>query len=100
MFCHGGACQPDGIDAQMMAEAAVLDGDESIGDIGGQILGLHHLALSQAAARDLPSAIVQQGDVLRGARQTQIANIGQTRKKVREEQSGKITPQAHSITST
>ena len=101
MFCNAGARQADGIDAEMGAEAAVLDGDEGVGDIVGQVFDLDHRALRQAAPRDQAAAIVQDGDVLRRAGDHQIAHIGQAGKEMRKEHARRRSrPRPASITST
>ena len=75
----------DGIEPEMFAKAAVLDGDEGVGNIGGQVLDLDHLALGQAAPRDQAAAIVQDGDIARRPRGEKIFDIRQVGKKMRIE---------------
>ena len=81
----GGAHEPDRIDAEVLAEAAVLDGDEGVGHIGRQLGDVHHDALGQAAPGDQPAAVVQNGDVARRAVDQQAADVGQIRQKARVE---------------
>ncbi len=81
----GGARQAHRVNAEMRAEAAVLNGDESVGDIVGQRGDRNHLALRQAAPRNQPAAIVQDGDVLRRARLHQVAHVGQAGNEMRKD---------------
>ena len=82
---HGGARQAEGIDAEMAAEAAILDGDEGVHDIVGQVGNRHGLALGQTAPRDQAAMIVEQGDILRRGGRHQIAHIGQAGNEMRED---------------
>ena len=54
-----GAPQSDGIEAQMIAEAAVLDGDEGVGHVVRQRVHVDHGALRQPAARDQTALVVE-----------------------------------------
>ena len=83
------AAQPDGINADVMAKAPVLDRDEGVGHVIGQVFGPHHRALRQAAARDLAAAVIQDGDVLRRAADHQVAHIRQAGQEMRKEQPAK-----------
>ena len=67
----------------MVAEAVILDGDEGIGNISGQILDPHHRALHHAAPRHQPVVIVQDGDVARIGRGQKIAHVGQVGDEMR-----------------
>ena len=80
-----GARHADGIKTEMIAEAAVFNRDEGVGDIVRQVFGLDHLALCQAAAGDLIAVIVQDGDVACWPGGKQIFDIGQFGEKMRIE---------------
>ena len=81
------ARQPHGIDAEMRAEAAVLDGDEGVVDMIGQFADLHLLALGQSAARDRAALDVDQRDHLRWRVGEKVRGVGKLRNQVREQDS-------------
>ena len=72
-----GAGEADRVETEMRAEAAVLDGDEGVGDIGRQALDIDALALSQAAARDQAAIDVQNGDVVGVVLDQELGGVGQ-----------------------
>ena len=82
---HRGARQAERIDADMRAEAAVLDGDEGIDDIVGQVGRIHAFAPGEAAPSHQAAARIQDRDVLRWAFRHQVAHIGHAREEMRED---------------
>ncbi len=79
MFSPRCAQQPDRIDAEMMAEAAVLDRDEGVGHIGGKFGDRNERALRETAPGDLPSVVVEQRDVVRRTFVEQSRRVGKLR---------------------
>ena len=82
---NAGADHADGIKTEMFAEAAILNGDKGVGDIGGKIRDLDHLALGQSAPCNQPSVIVQDGDVACRPGGQKIFDVRQVGKKIRIE---------------
>ncbi len=79
------AHQADHIQPDVIAEAAVLDGDEGIRHVGGKIARGDHGALRQPFARDQAAVAIHDGDVVRRPFQQQIVGIGKLGNPVEQE---------------
>ncbi len=79
------ARETDRINAEMIAESPVLDGDKGVGDVRRKRCHVDDCAMRHAALRDYPTLVVENGDVVRRPARHHCANVGQIRKKAREE---------------
>ena len=87
MFSKAARIIPIGSTPEMLAEAAVLDGDEGVRHIGRKLAHVHRDALGQTALGDHPAAVVQDRDVARRTVDQEAADVRQVRHEMREEDS-------------
>ena len=92
---EGGAHQPDRIDAEMLAEAAVLDGDEGVGHIGGKLRrpppSTPWVRPRRAISRPRSSRMVMSRD---GPLTSRLLTSGRSETKCEKKIPPKMTPQA------
>ena len=68
--------QSPGVDAEMITEAAVLDRDEGVADIGRQFADADIGALRQAAPGQQAALVIEQCDIVAGLIGQQICGVG------------------------